>query len=207
MVFKRATGWIGIDVGGACVKTAQAVRRGGSFYVRSAAIVPRRQRWTADALAAPDPQSSVDEMLAAASICDRLAGSAAAAVMPMALCEAIQVETPTSHRRSEADLAALVEAETHHSLADRVLGTWPAALPPGRTNVMTAPIAWSDQLSADVAAARWNCRAVDSLPWALARAATMAAAPAEPPLSVVIDWGYARATMCLVHQGAPAAVR
>jgi Tfp pilus assembly PilM family ATPase len=207
MLGTRTTGWIGIDVGGACVKTAQAVRRGGAFYVRAAAVVPRRERWTPDALAGPEPRSSVDEMLAAASICDRLAGRAAAAVLPMALCEAVQVETPTTHRRSGDDLAALVEAEMHQSLEGRVIGSWPAWLQAGKTNVMTASAAWSDQISADVAAGRWNCRSIDSLPWALARAATMASAPEALPPTAVLDWGHARATLCLVHNGAPAIVR
>ncbi len=207
MLGKRTTGWVGIDVGGACVKTAQAVRRGGAYSIRAAAIVPRRQRWNAEAFAALKPQSSADEIQAAASLCDRLSGASAAAVLPMALCETVQVEKPVASRRGGDNLAAVVEAEMHQSLAGRVMGSWPASLQAGKLNVVTAPTAWSDRIAADVASSRWNCRAVDSLPWALARAATMADAPHPLRTVAALDWGYARATMCLVHEGKPAIVR
>jgi Tfp pilus assembly PilM family ATPase len=207
MLGRRTTGWVGIDVGGACVKTAQAVRRGGKYFIRAAAIVPRRQRWTPELLSGGQPQSSVDEMLASAAICDRLSGRTAAAVLPMALCEALQVDAPASRRSGSGELAALVAAETHQSAEDRILGSWPARLQAGKINVISAPSAWSDQVSADVAAARWNCRAVDALPWALARAACLADAPRPLRTVAALDWAHGRATICLVHEGAPAIVR
>lgn len=206
MLGRQTTGWVGIDVGGACVKTAQAVRRGGQYFIRSAAIVPRRKRWTTETLAGRASQSSVDEMLAAAAICDRLSGRAAAAVLPMGLCEAIQVDAPTS-RRGGSELAALVAAETHRSVEGRVLASWPASLQSGKINVITAPAAWTDQVSADVAAGRWNCRVVDALPWALARAARMAESARPLRTLAALDWAHHRATICLVHEGAPAIVR
>jgi Tfp pilus assembly PilM family ATPase len=206
MLGRRTTGWIGIDVGGACVKTAQAVRRGGQYFIRSAAIVPRRERWTAEMLASDAPRSSADEMLAAAAICDRLSGRTAAAVLPMGLCDAIQVDAPAS-RRGGGELAALVAAETHQSVEGRVLASWSASLQSGKINVVTAPGAWSDQVSADVAAGRWNCRIVDALPWALARAARMSDAARPLRTLAALDWAHHRATICLVHEGAPAIVR
>jgi Tfp pilus assembly PilM family ATPase len=204
---RRSTGWIGIDAGGACVKTAQAVRRDGAFFIRAAAIVPRRERWTSETLAQAEPPSSADAMRAAASICGRLSGRAAAAVLPISLCETAQVEKNAVVRRAGDELAAIVEAETHQSLEGRLVASWPAVLQAGRVNVISAPVAWSDRLASDVAAGRWNCRALESLPWALARAAWMAEAPQPPATVAALDWGYARATLCLVHQGTPAIVR
>jgi type IV pilus assembly protein PilM len=206
MILKRSTGWLGVDVGTACVKTAQAVRRGGTYFIRSASIVPRPERWTAEILGAA-PRESGDEILAAASLCDRLSGRAAASVLPMALCECLQIDAPPSSRRSSAGLETLVAAETQQSSEGRVLGAWPAGLQAGKLNVMTAPAAWSDKVAADIMAARWNCRVIDALPWALARAACMADAPHPLRTVAALDLGYARATMCLIHEGAPAIVR
>jgi Tfp pilus assembly PilM family ATPase len=118
------------------------------------------------------------------------------------------MDAPTGKRIGAApDLVRAVEAETHRSMQDRLLETWPIAFQPGKINVVTASRAWSDQISSDVAAGGWNCRLIDALPWALSRAASMAEA-AEAPRNVgVLDWGYGKATMCLVHKGAPALVR
>src|SRR5262245_12877016 len=135
MLRSRITGWIGFDVGDASVKTAQVVRKGGEFRIVSAAMIPRRQRWKADELTAESPLSSSDEMLASASICDRLVGRSAAAVLPMVLCETVQVSVSAA-QRGDDELAASVEAELHESLAGHVLASWPANLSPEKVNVV-----------------------------------------------------------------------
>jgi hypothetical protein len=200
-------GWIGYDLGAASVKTAQVVRAGNGYRIRTAAMAPRRDRWTSETFAGAKPPSSLNEMQAAASICDRLAGSAAAAVMPMALCDCVPVEAPAANRRGESNLAAVVEAETHQSLEGYVLGSWPAGLQAGKLNVIAAPQLWSDQISGDVFTSGRNCRVIDSLPWALARAVGMVASTAAPSAVAALDWGFMRATLCLICDGAPAMVR
>jgi Tfp pilus assembly PilM family ATPase len=203
----RTTGWIGFDLGDATVKAAQVVRAGNEFRIATAAIVPRRDRWDADALTADQPLSSADELAAAASICDGLSGRSAAAVLPMSLCDAVQVAASSTRRGSSEEFAAQVEAELHQSLDGYVIASWPAALQQEKLNVVTVPAAWSDSISDDVAASRWNCRRIDPLPWALARAIVMADPAAATRTIAALDWGYARATFTLVHQGAPALVR
>jgi Tfp pilus assembly PilM family ATPase len=206
MLRSRATGWIGFDVGDASVKAAQVVRKGSEFRIASAAMIPRRQRWKADELTADAPLSSGDEMMAAASICDRLVGRAAAAVLPMVLCETVQVSASTA-RRGGDELIASVEAELHQSLAGNVIASWPASLSSEKVNVVTVPTAWSEQVSGDIAGGRWDCRAIDALPWALARAVVMAAPEAASGAVAALDWGYGRATLTFIHQGTPAFVR
>jgi Tfp pilus assembly PilM family ATPase len=206
MLPKRTTGWIGFDIGCSGAKAAQVVRQGGQFKIRTAAIVPRRERWDAAALTAEEVQSSADELLAAASICDNLSGRNACAVLPMVLCDAVQVDAAVQ-RQGGAELAAVVEAELHQSLEGYVLGAWPASLQTEKSNVMALPGAWSDQVSADVRGGRWNCRQLDALPWALARAVRMSEGAMSPRTVAALDWGYARATLCLIHDGAPALVR
>ncbi len=201
------TGWVGFDVGDASVKAAQAVRVGGEFRIATAAIVPRRERWNPDELTSEEPLSSADELAAAASICDGLAGRAAAAVLPMVLCDAVQVDAAVARNGAGEEFNSHVEAELHQSLDGYVIGSWPAALQTEKLNVVTVPAAWSDCLSADVTAGRWNCRAIDSLPWALARAIRMTEPAGSERTVAALDWGYGRATLTLVHQGAPAFVR
>jgi Tfp pilus assembly PilM family ATPase len=204
MLRPRKTGWIGFDLGATSVKAAQAVRKNGEFFVRAAAIVPRIERWTPESLA--EPQSSADEMRAAASICDRLTGGVAGVVLPMALCETAQVSVPTGQRWGRAELVRAAEAETQQSLAGHVVDWWPARLKSDRLNVVAASARWSDRVSADVAAAGRHCRLIDALPWTLARAVSMVQ-PADAPTSIAFDWGYDSATMCLVHERTPALVR
>ena len=206
MLRQRDTGWVGFDLGGATVKSAQVVRAGGEFRIRTASIVARRDRWNPALLTADQPLPSADELQAAASICDGLSGRFAAAVAPMVLCEAVQVEGAASQAPVADELIARVEAETHQSLEGYVVASWPAFLQSSKLNVITIPEAWSNQVSGDVAAGRWNCRMIEALPWALARAVGLAAAPAQGPIAA-LDWGYNRATICLVKDGAPAFVR
>jgi Tfp pilus assembly PilM family ATPase len=200
-------GWVGFDIGATSVKAAQLVRKDGVYEIRSAALVSRKPRWTTAKLAEDKPLTSADELRSAGSMCEHLAGNAAAAVLPAALCDIIQMDAPTGKRHGSApDLLRAVEAETHRSMRDHVYDTWPVTVQNGKINVVAAPRAWSDQISADVAAGGWNCQVIDALPWALARAASLVAPHAEG-LYAALDWGYGKTTMCLVRQGVPALVR
>ena len=210
MLARQKIGWIGFDIGATSVKAAQVVRTEAGPRIRSAAIVPRTERWSPGALAEDRPQSSADEIQSSASLCDRLAGADAATLLPVAMCDLVQIDAPSAKRSggaAAADLLRAVEAETHRPMRDRVVDSWPVALQPGKVNVVAAPRAWSDQISADVAAGGWNCRLIDALPWALARAASMAAGVEVGRPIAALDWGYGKGTICLVHNGAPVLVR
>jgi Tfp pilus assembly PilM family ATPase len=207
MLRTPTTGWLGFDLGGATVKVAQVVRAGGEYRLRAAAIAPRRVRWNPEELTAEQPLSSADELQAAASVAALGRCTAAAAVLPMTLCDTAHVEVPAGHRRDLGELTELVEAELHQSLAGYLLADWPTPWDDAKRNVIAAPAMWSDQVSRDVAAGRWNCRTIDALPWALARAAALAQPGAEHRTVIALDWGYNRATLCLIHQGVPALVR
>ncbi|HYO25648.1 MAG TPA: hypothetical protein VEQ85_11955 [Lacipirellulaceae bacterium] len=200
----RTTGWLGFDLGGAAVKSAQVVRTSSGFRLRSAAIVPRRERWDPQALTAEHPLSSADELQTAASLSRVPSRRPAAAVLPMMLCDAALVDEAA---RTTADLIALVEADLHQSLSGYVLASWPTNLPEGKLNVLAVPEAWSDQVSGDIAAGRWNCRALDALPLALARAVRISDATVESRTVAALDWGVGRATLCLIHHGAPTLTR
>jgi Tfp pilus assembly PilM family ATPase len=207
MLRTPTTGWLGFDLGGAAVKVAQVVRRGGEYRLRAAAIVPRRVRWNPEELTAEEALSSADELRTAASLAAVTRCGPAAAVLPMTLCDAAQVVMPAGNRRDLRELTELVEAELHQSLAGHLLADWATPWDDAKRNIIAAPVAWSDQVSRDVAAGRWNCRTIDALPWALARAVKVAEASVEARSVIALDWGYNRATLCLIHQGVPALVR
>lgn len=201
------TGWIGFDLGATSVKAAQAVRHGDEFFIRSAALVPRPERWTAESLPAAAPRTSVDELRAAISVAERFSGAAAGVVLPMPLCEVVQVDSALLNRRGSTALLQAVGEETHQTLDDHVVDWRPSPLKQDRLNVVTAPRPWSDQASADVASAGRHCRTIDALPWALARAVSLVDRGNPPSTSVAFDWGHTTATVCLIHAGSPALVR
>jgi Tfp pilus assembly PilM family ATPase len=200
-------GWLGFDVGAAAVKAAQVVRADGGYRIRTASVVSRRQAWTAAALAAA-PSSSADELRAAASLCEQASGSSAAALLPPLACDVLQLDAPTAKRGAgPGDLLRAAELELQRPLRDYLCDAWTAAGVTGKINLAATPRAWSDQLTADVSSSGWNCRMIDALPWALARAATLAEPARAERVFAVLDWGFTRASMCLVCGGAPALVR
>ncbi|MCC6492038.1 MAG: hypothetical protein IT424_03350 [Pirellulales bacterium] len=207
MLATAKQGWVGFDIGATCVKAAQVVRRGGAYYFRSAALVARRDKWPTTPLTGSEPRSSSDEVRCAASLCERIKGAASAALLPTSACDVLSVAAPTSKRSGGGELVQALEAELQRPLSDHIVQWRSSGLPTGKLNVVAAPRAWSDRISADLAAGGWDCRVIDALPWALARATTMASPQAATRTVVAVDWGYSRATMLLVHQGAPALVR
>jgi type IV pilus assembly protein PilM len=207
MLTTKKHGWVGFDLGAASVKVAQLVRKDGGYRISSAAIVSRSEAWQAAKLAEDRPLSSADELGAAASLCEHLTGSAAAALFPAAMCDGVAIDAPAAKRGAATDWLRAVEAETQRPMRERLYTTWPTAVQPGKLNVVTAPRVWSEQISSDVLKSRWNCQLIDCLPWALARAASIAKPQNQDRLLGVLDWGYGKATMCLVNQGAPALVR
>jgi hypothetical protein len=207
MISARKHGWVGFDLGAASVKVAQLVRKDGGYQISSAAIVSRSEPWKASGLSDDRPLSSADELATAASLCEHLGGASAAALFPAAMCDIVAIDAPAAKRSGPGDLLRAVEAETQRPMRDRLFDTWPTAVQPGKLNVVTSPRGWSDQICSDVSRGRWNCQLIDCLPWALARAAVMAAPGNQERLLGVLDWGYGKATMCLVNQGAPALVR
>jgi Tfp pilus assembly PilM family ATPase len=100
-----------------------------------------------------------------------------------------------------------IEAETDRSMRDRLYDAWPVGLQPKKINVATASLAWSEQVFDDVARRGRSCQLIDAIPWALARATLLASPENRGRMLAALDWGYGKATMCLVHQGAPALVR
>ncbi|RIK86937.1 MAG: hypothetical protein DCC67_02420 [Planctomycetota bacterium] len=207
MVLASKQGWMGFDIGAAGVKAAQLVRRNGAYCIRSAAFAPRRQAWPEPWLATEPPRPSGDEVSCAASLCETVRGRSAAALMPAAACETFSLAAPAGKRGHEHGLASALAIEAQRPMHDCVFAAWPTGLQAGQINAVAAARSWSDQVTADVASSGWRCRLIDALPWALARAVALMAPDATQGTVAALDWGYGRATMCLIHHGVPAMVR
>jgi Tfp pilus assembly PilM family ATPase len=208
MFARNTKGWIGFDIGATSVKAAQLVRSGQTYRLHAAAIVPRSERWPVAALNESEARSSADEISAAASLCEHLVGKNAATVLPAGACDLRQIDAPAAKRTGDKpDLVRAIEVETQRSMRDRVFDWWPMSSHGGKINIVIAPRAWSDRVSADVGASGWHCRVIDALPWALARAARLVNPSRSHGPIAALDWAYGRSTVCLVHNGVPTLVR
>jgi len=207
MLRTNKTGWIGLDLGAACVKAAQAVRQGNKCFIRAAAIVPRPDGWSACLNDDAVPRSSADELCAVISVADRFTGAAAGVALPTSLCDVTQVDATVLGNNEPGALVQAVEAATHRPLDAFVVDWRPSPLKGDRLNVVVAPRRWSDQICSDVAAAGRRCRTIDAMPWALARAVSLAYGGSPPGAVVAVDWGHSAATACLICDGVPALVR
>jgi Tfp pilus assembly PilM family ATPase len=116
------------------------------------------------------------------------------------------MDAPTGKRGDGPDLRRAIEVETQRPMRDRVYDHWPTGGHSGKLNVVTAPSAWSDRISADVAESGCRCRTIDALPWALARAASLVHGDAGKPIAA-LDWAYGKSIICLVTHGVPVLVR
>ena len=172
MFARQTLGWVGFDIGATSVKTAQVLRTDAGYRIHAAAVVPRSERWPAVGLEA-EPLSSSYEVSAAASLCETFAGRNAASLLPIGACDFLHIDPPATSRSEGPDIVRAMESETQRPMRDRVYDYWPAAGQANKLNVIAAPESWSERISADVAESGWRCRVIDSLPWALARAASL----------------------------------
>lgn len=210
----KQNGWIGVDVGTSAVKVAQLARSKGGLRLTGAAIVPRRSAWTAiEEFAANEPLTSADELCAASSLQGGFHGRRAAATLPMALCNAHSLD-PSILRQSQDDrtVRQAIEMATQSSAENLQFDLWDAEVDesgqaPKRVNLLAVSRSWSDRLFDDLTLAGWSCQTIDGLPLALARAVAMADRSETPTPVAALDWGYAKATLCIVVNGSPAYVR
>ena len=210
MFLASSTGWIGVDLGTHCVKLAQVERRGPRFRLKEAVIIRRCEAWTPrDTQELP----SSDEIRAALSLGTHFVGRRAAAVLPMSLCD---VRPCTIDTTVELDPRAAVLRELDTVYGDteaaRDVDFWSAGQAADSASsqeelfALSLPALWTARVAQDLTEARLVGQALDGLPLALGRAALLSHPATSGPLAVV-DWGYRRATLCIVLGGRPLFVR
>ena len=212
-IAKKTTGWIGIDVGTSQVKVAQVVKDKQRWKLASAAVIPRSITWNSSGLEPQIAACSARELATASSLLEDLRGRKAAAVLPMSLCETYQFDGQVSGSANrETKLRQLVESASCEPIKHMQYDCWPTQLgsnesPVRKTNVIGVPQAWSDQLCHDIAHTGWSCQTVDAMPLALARAVSLVLPRGCEDAWAALDWGYSRATFCVVRRRVPIYVR
>ncbi len=212
MIFRenKNLGWIGIDLGTHSVKLAQVVRNGNQFSVKSAAIVPRATIWPNDFSKFKEGISSLRELVVAFELNQGFVGRKAACAITMAVCDVRRMSIPDQS-------AANIESHVRNELAsidrfkgsDRQFDYWKTDRafsdngPPA--NVLSLPRSWSDQCNSDMNSTRLSCDQLDGIPFSMTRAYSMTEVSDEP--IALLDWGYTRATLCVVQNGYPKFVR
>ncbi len=210
---RKKTGWIGIDVGTSHVKVAQVVQSNKRWELAAAAIVPRTMGWDFTSADSGKYIGSSEEMATAADLRRDLLGKNVAAALPMSICRTHQVDgaLDTAANR-QGKLRQLVEAATCQPAAHLQCAAWHAETPekgtsPLKTNIISAPQIWTDNLAQEISSLGWNCRTIDGAPLALARAVSMVLPRKSKETWAALDWGYTQATVCIVHNRRPVYVR
>lgn len=206
---KARHGWIGIDLGTQAVKIAQLERAGGRVRLCHATVIERGE--AAGSLG--QARSAVDwwQEVCRAAAGEGFLGRRAACVLPM---EMTHLQALTLPDGPEAERRAMIAHEQPdfgaHRPSRSAFDYWDVRLPgeagpAGRENVN---VLWIDEeqaarVAGSVAWAGWQCNVLDGLPLALARAVRMAAGSDTGGPVAAVDWGFANATLSIVHDGRP----
>ncbi len=214
MIRKQQTGWLGIDIGSACVKVAQLARNNDGLSVVGRAIVPRSTHVPeTDAEEAAEPVwTAVGEIRAAVSLERAFRGRQAAVSVPMGFCDVHQIENlPLDEGDADHLVREAIETITQCSAEDLEFDIWPAEIESQigsqRWNVLAVARPWSDRVYHDIVDSGFACRTIDGLPHTLARAMSLKAGGEPLPPVGVLDWGFSQATFCVIAEGHPAYVR
>lgn len=221
MLFQQhKPGWLGIDIGTASVKIAQAARTAEGVTCAARILVPR-----VASLVSSETQDEVDEtarevawsvqgeIRAGLSMQDGFRGRSAAVALPMADCELYQVSLPMLEPEDfDLHVSRALRSISRTSVENLQFDFWPSEFEPRRGkdhqwNVMGVARRRSDRAYRDLLENRLSCKLIDGAPHALARAATYTRVGNADDSFACLDWGISRATFVLIHHGNPVYVR
>jgi len=210
MALRRRTGWIGVDLETRTLRLAQVKRSHSGLRVAASVVAPRMRAVGAEGDAiGKRSQWTSRELLAAISLNKNFSGRQTACVLPMCLADFNVLALPPGQT---AERRAMVAHELSSLFArdEREFGFWnsgsAASASPSDmedVNVLSVPRKLVSQVADDFSAARLNCRVIDGLPFALARAVELAYAPGLTAPVGAVDWAYASATFSVVSAGRP----
>jgi Tfp pilus assembly PilM family ATPase len=207
----RQRGWIGIDLGTQVVKLAQLVRVGGrlrSTYTtldrRASARGPAESENAADR-----PFWSGGEIRRALDLHGGFRGRSVACTLPMSWTDLRPLTVPPGNESERrAMIAQELESVYGENDKPREFDFWETdaatqgdPIAPDGVQVLSIARKRVTELGESLSQAGLDCRVLDGLPCALARALTLARPGETNQPSAAIDWGVTNATFCIVQRG------
>ena len=216
MVRRTSNGWVGLDFGHRGITIAQVRRSTEGLRIAASAEIPRTGIPPApDASAGTYHDVSRQELEAAKMLVPGLSGRAAACVLPMSVTELTHTTLPPAE---PAERLAMIANELEDTFSDgrgqRQFDFWSFDLPRGDrstalmdVNVISVSGQRASPVAESFAGTGLDCRVLDGLPHAVARAVTMAAPHRiERPLAGV-HLAHDSAVFVLARGGAPVFTR
>ncbi|MBL7043063.1 MAG: pilus assembly protein PilM [Pirellulaceae bacterium] len=205
----RQLGWFGVDIGTSAVKIAQIEKVGGRWRAVTTLVIPNCDLGPFD----EEKLRNGELLKLLAEQFTRRSGfslQAAACLLPMSTVDYRCLRLPAA---SEDDLYQMarqeMEDETSTDSAPRVFDLWASSAEGQDAEGMQemAAISVDESVVASVAdnltKVGLKCGVVDGLPFALARATTMALpALGDAPIAIV-DWGNHSTTFTVARKGYP----
>lgn len=213
MVATTRRGWIGVDVGTRALKLAQVEQAGGGLRLVGAAVLPRTGAGSDPDAAQPTACGCREDLDAALSLERRFAGSRTACTMSMHWCQAKTLAIPPGAGDGARSLIT-DELRCLGCGGDYVFDFWRTGIESTATEThlenmiaLAVPRSSATELAGDLARCGLECRVLDALPLAVARAVRMAATSDEDRPVAAFDWGFAEATFCTISGRTPIFVR
>lgn len=214
MIGAKNKGWIGVDIGSHSVKLVQVERSGSRIQLSEGLVIRRREAWDDSTSVTSPLADSGEEMRAGLALGQAFSGTTAAAMLTMGLCDIRALNVPDGNSIERRDLVAEeLTTLTGSSIEDREFDFWPIEVggdgSASPENVLAVSISrdWSHQVAKDLSEAKLVGQVLDVLPLALARAVEIGAPGSSRRPIAAVDWGYRRATICIVLDGHPVFVR
>lgn len=207
-------GWIGLDLGHRSITIAQLERSRRGLRIAAACEMPRT---AIPSLAPTRPggycEVSRQELQTARLLASGLAGKAAACVLPMSVTELTHASLPPGDPREQhAMVASEMEASWGHARRRfdfwSSLGTGPdAAASLLDVNVISIEESLAASTAEVLHIARFDCRVLDALPHAVARAVSMAVPSSLGRPLAALHLASDHALFVVSQNGAPAFTR
>ena len=205
MMLGRKNGLIGIELGTHALKLAQLERAGGKVRIAASAVLRRRETLQGG------PRWSGDEISAALALHPGFSGRRVACVLPMQLADLSALDVPPG---KYSDRWAIVSYELSSMFPGeqrpRQFDFWETD-PGVATHTATAQNVNVLSVSEDLVArligclseAGLTCEVMDGLPFALARATSLAYPGRRAVPRGAVEWGFTSGTFCVVLDGRP----
>lgn len=203
-------GLIGIDFGTHSVKLAQVVSTANQLKIKAAVVVPRNVVWPNELLSRQSAISSESELNVALEACRSFRGTKAASTISMAVCDVRRMPIPASAANSiKPFIGSQLSTIDRFKGSARQFDFWETERAYSDSglaaNVVSLPEIWTHRCLSDLNSTGLSCKVLDGVPFCLARAFSLFEPSPEPV--ALLDWGYTRATLCIIQNGYPKFVR